>query len=449
MGIKNVNETAKEKSPAAFCEVPVTEFKGKRIVIDTPIWIYANMGTLLKSFVYAMKDPLEDIDRSDLIGRLLKQALRFHLDFLEDDVTPIWCKDGKTPTEKAETRKRRKEGRENTGDKMRDLKKKISEQDLFERNPQDLKELRNLMANYIIIHPEEFELFYNTLASFGLPVIIAPGETEMYAAAMNLKGLSWGTWTTDTDYYVAEGINMIKGCSGKDDDGKRMFECVNVPKLLEGMGFTAGEMRDFGIMCGTDFNDNIPNLGAARAFKFITEYRCIEDFAESKDGRNKDVDILNYERSRELLTPPECELVHDSVELKHNAEAFYANARDLCSQYNMGDLYAKFMYHMDRDIPVEVFIQVEKKPKSKIVVRGKNGEKKAPEVTSNAVKIRIVRRSPKKEEDEEEEDKNCKLVILEEDPHPGRDLESARVPLGPARAVVAKPVQKEVFEELE
>lgn len=350
-----------------------------------------------------MKDPLEEIDRGELMTQCLNKMLKFHTNFLDMDITPVWLRDGKAPKEKKMIRDKRKKGREDTKAKIDKLRDKLEKQDIFERSKTDIDALRKLLANYTHVYPEEFMLIYNILQGFGIPLIQCPSEAEAYGSAIIIKRLAFGIWTTDTDCYAFGATNMITGFEGKDEEGNPMISIVHIPYLLEDFEFDQEEMRDFCIMCGTDFNENIPNLGAGRAYTAIKKYRSIEKF--EKHEKKRDCSILNYVRSRELLTPPKCKLTLDSPELQHNKEAFERDARELCGQYNLGESYAKMLYHLDREIPIEKYNgKFPKKKKSKIVVttqkkeEGSSNEFKSKKNTSKKKKEESSTKSKKKEE---------------------------------------------------
>ena len=76
--------------------------------------------------------------------------------------------------------------------------------------------------------------------------------------------------------------------------------CVRIEykKLLESFNFTPEQFLDFCIMCGTDYNNNIPRIGPSKAYKLILEHKNIETVgSECK----LDTTILNHKRTRELF----------------------------------------------------------------------------------------------------------------------------------------------------
>jgi len=63
---------------------------------------------------------------------------------------------------------------------------------------------------------------------------------------------------------------------------------IKMSSILEILGWSLSTFTDYCIMCGSDFNDNIPGLGAETAFKFMHKYKSIENFMNS-------VDIIKYD----------------------------------------------------------------------------------------------------------------------------------------------------------
>ena len=68
-------------------------------------------------------------------------------------------------------------------------------------------------------------------------------------------------------------------------------------EILSSLELTADQFIDFCIMCGTDYNKNIPKIGPENAYKLIKRYETIEGIRES----GIDVDVLNHVRVREIF----------------------------------------------------------------------------------------------------------------------------------------------------
>jgi flap endonuclease-1 len=345
MGIKNINKIAKEKSPNAFKEINISSLKGKRIAIDAAIWLYTNVASITKYTVSKMSDILLDIDRNIIVQQLILNGLKFHLSLMDFDIIPIWLADGETPIEKINTRIKRKAVRNKQKDKIDVLKSRIMSQDILMRDSKDVAELRKLLSNNALILPGEFATFFEAMRSFGAIVIDCPGEAEAYGSSMNAKNLVYGVWSTDSDCYAIGAVNMITGFGS----GYQTLAVTHVPTLLEDLKLDPVEMRDFCILCGTDFNDNIPKIGSTRSYNIIVKYRSIETF-ESETGT--DCSILNYERVRTILSLPECKLEHNSIELCHDVKKFESQSGEVCLRYQLEEVYDKMYHHITRPIKV-------------------------------------------------------------------------------------------------
>jgi len=352
MGIKNINEIVKEKCPKAFVSVRLSALKNKYVAIDSAIWFYANMAIAQRETVRKMKDIFEEIDRGDLLQYCISSALKFYTNFLQNEIYCVWIKDGETPKEKKETRAKRKETREKRKETIEELRERLLEEDILLRNTKDIEELRKMMMYDVTVYPEEYKTFYNTLEGMGIPILTAPGEAEAYACSLNRKGIVYGIWTTDTDCYALGGINMITGMDAKDNEGFEMLSIVHIPYILKYMDMDQDELRDLCIMCGTDFNLNIPNVGPTRAYTAIEKHGSIEEYAKNTD---KDIKILNHKKVRKLLTPPECDLTIDSEELNFNLKNFKDTGKDLSLQFGLSNYYDKLKYLFSLEIDVSKY----------------------------------------------------------------------------------------------
>jgi flap endonuclease-1 len=77
--------------------------------------------------------------------------------------------------------------------------------------------------------------------------------------------------------------------------------CVRLKhsQILEFLEMTELEFLDLCIMCGCDYNKNIPKIGPQNAYKYLQKYKSIDEI-----GKNTvlDISVLNHIRTRELFT---------------------------------------------------------------------------------------------------------------------------------------------------
>jgi 5'-3' exonuclease len=78
------------------------------------------------------------------------------------------------------------------------------------------------------------------------------------------------------------------------DGSCKIVECQ---KVLEALQLSPSYFLDFVIMCGCDFNENIPLIGCVKSLKLIQQYKSIENIQQSI-GKAP----TNYERCRQIFT---------------------------------------------------------------------------------------------------------------------------------------------------
>ena len=102
--------------------------------------------------------------------------------------------------------------------------------------------------------------------------------------------------TSDSDvlaygcpFYITDVNSAEETCSE--------IELDDVINILKFDGLT--QLRDFCILCGTDYNDNIPKMGPVTSHKLLLECKDIDGMV-NKLGESKFVD-LNYKTVRNLF----------------------------------------------------------------------------------------------------------------------------------------------------
>jgi len=93
------------------------------------------------------------------------------------------------------------------------------------------------------------------------------------------------------------------------DLGTKEFTQIRIETILSGLELDEASWLDLCIMCGTDFNDNIPRIGPVISLNYIKKYKNIETIGESvtkvdKQTKQKvklDISVLAHEKTRELF----------------------------------------------------------------------------------------------------------------------------------------------------
>jgi 5'-3' exonuclease len=133
----------------------------------------------------------------------------------------------------------------------------------------------------------DVNLCKNILTLFKIPFDQAPGEAEIYCTKLCKEGYVSAVLSADTDI-IAAGCPVILR-----DITSSGFKGIFLSHILDDLELTQAQWLDLCILCGTDFNKNIPLIGPKKALHLIKTYQRLEDIP-------LDTSILNYRRVREL-----------------------------------------------------------------------------------------------------------------------------------------------------
>jgi 5'-3' exonuclease len=306
MGIKGLRELLKKKCPSFEERVSMKDYANRKIVVDVAPFIYMYKAVL--------KDNYEDS------FMMLFIALR------ENKIHATFVFDGQSPPEKANEKKKRAEKRASTLARVEKLENDLAtykhkgeiSQDLNKINEKlrssrdggfSVRKVRQYIAklrgNIFSVTLADFKSIKELLIVFGIPYIDASGEAEVLCASLVKRGLADAVLTTDTDVLACGVPKML--CS--IDLGKQEFTRINLAVILETMQLDETSWLDLCIMCGTDFNENIPRIGPLTSFNYIKMYKNIETIGKevvkvdklTNEKKYLDISILNYETSRKLF----------------------------------------------------------------------------------------------------------------------------------------------------
>ncbi len=306
MTIKGLFKHLKSKYGKIFKEGNISKFKDKIGVVDTSSLIYKSKA--------AMKD------------RWLNFFVSFILLMKKHNIKITFIIEGKAPVRKSKTTKIRSEKRENMEEKVfsieiaiqsykdtgvvSDILKNITKDEsrsiLHLKKDIDIKSAENycekLKSQIIRISAEDIKQLKELFDSFGVCHISAVEESEAVAAELSRRGKIDFFITEDSDV-LAHGIS-ISLCKLRLDGN---CEVVNYKRVLKKVGMKSNQFVDFCIMCGTDYNENIPGIGPVKAEKIIKEGKSLDICI--KKNHNIDFDYLNYIETREMFYSPNYQAV--------------------------------------------------------------------------------------------------------------------------------------------
>lgn len=299
MGIKSLTKFLKTSYPDIFEPIYLDEIKYKKVAIDTSYFLHKYKAFFDKDWIGAF---------IKLISSLREN--RVHCVFIYDNQYNF-------PVEKQGEQKKRREQKEKNEDRLFQYEESL---DRFHTTGEidkcllELQEKRkipsigntiNVKALEIVISKLKKQVFHVTsedynnskkiLELMNVPYFTSPSESEATCADLCKQGLVYGVISDDSDL-LAYGCPIMLT---KLDPLKGTVLRINFETLLQETNMSYNEFLDFCIMCGTDYNPNIPKIGPAKSFSYISEFKNIEMVAEKKF---LDISILRHTIVRNLFT---------------------------------------------------------------------------------------------------------------------------------------------------
>lgn len=300
MGVKGINNLLKRHAANAFFTMAISELSGKRIAIDGNNWMYTNMAIARKKVINKTDITVQEPNSMEIRREWFLSAINFITGWMSYNITPVFVFDGQHPTEKDDTKAKRRDARIATRAKIDALYAQLRG-DILERPANVVDELRKELRNYNFISSEDFELFKTVINGIGIPCLQAVGDGEHLCSALCVEGKVAAVFSVDTDNLVFGCPLVISGFSEVctyDEYGNRVahLDCVRLDRVLEGLGISHSVFVDLCIMCGCDFNTNMPGYAAIKSFALLQKHGSIDNLP-----RNLNTDCLKHARCREIF----------------------------------------------------------------------------------------------------------------------------------------------------
>ena len=305
MGIKSLNKFLKDNYNELFDDnniIHISNYKYKKIAID------------MMSQLYHFKFNFEN--------KWIQPFTKFITVFRENDVHVVPVYDTACHKEKEEERKKRYEQKEKLRKSIHDIENAIEVyEDTKEILPILLDFQNKKIKNVSLLNKNSNNLININLIKYHLnqkkkqDIKITKDDIEDSKQLFKILNISFYDAELEAES-LASGFcikNKVDAVLGDDTDilayGSPVFltkfdyrsgNCIKIEyeNLLTLLNLNTEQFLDFCIMCGTDYNKNIPNIGPAKAFKLISKFQNIESIGLNSD---LDVNILNYERTREIF----------------------------------------------------------------------------------------------------------------------------------------------------
>ncbi len=301
MGIKNLSKFIRTHYKSSAAKLDLKSLRFKKIAIDTSIFMCKFKATAGDDWLVSFVSMI--------------------CSFRKLDIHPIFVFDNGAPPEKSVERQKRDDAKRKQRERIQKFEQAIEKyhdshhpcdflqkeydaemkrdggasllrRDIFRIDVMADK-LRRLKKHMFSIKPKDFETLRNLLDLLGIPWIMADLEAEKTCVNLIHHGLASAVMSEDTDCLPYKAPLFLS----KINLRTMTAEGIRFETLLENLEFESDQFIDFCIMCGTDYNDNIPRIGVSKAFDLMRKYQSIDNLPldESK------VRILNHKASRRLF----------------------------------------------------------------------------------------------------------------------------------------------------
>jgi 5'-3' exonuclease len=305
MGIKSLGQLLKERcTPETWGKlaelVALSRFAGHRVFIDL-LNIFHPL-VIVAYGILANEAPGSIPNHHDAVTVALGMYANVLNDFVVGGATPVTVADGQATRLKDETQKKRRKVTDKNAEQQVDAEIRIeriktahaapkaepkTEDERRQRAEESLvinSELADLNKRVVTaikgsvrISQEDKDRVRELCEAMGTPFVQAPEEAEKYCAEAVKAGHGRAAYSNDTDM-------LVHGCpvvmTKLEHGAARVVFLCNILTQLE---LTMAQFVDFCVMCGTDYNENVPTFGPKRCLQLIRRYKSLDAMPDDAD----------------------------------------------------------------------------------------------------------------------------------------------------------------------
>ena len=235
MGIRLLNNLIRTKAKQALKTINIHELSGKKIAIDTSIYIY------------------RFIKEKELISSFYIMCSLFR----KYDITPIFVFDGKPPPEKKSIISERKTIRIMNEEKLaicREKYKSETDETKLEEYKNTINELEKKTARLKVSDVQKVK---SLIRHFGMSYVDAHGEADELCASLCKREHVYACLSEDMDMFVYGCPRVLRYLSLLNK------ECViyNLSDIYKYLSLTANQFKIMCILAGTDYMTDTYDMG--------------------------------------------------------------------------------------------------------------------------------------------------------------------------------------------
>ena len=248
MGIPTLNHFLQNSCKNAIESIHLSQLKGKKIVIDTSIFLY----------------------KYESNGNLLEQFYLLIITLKKYKIIPLFIFDGKIPIETKEIFQKRKEEKISAIQKYNEIKELIEK---GKSNHELMNQLKSLQKKAVTMNSNKINSIKLLFTYFGVCYLEAPGEADILCAQLVKDEKVYACVSEDMDMF-AYGCPRVLRYLSLVNHTAILYE---YNKILSILNIDSECLLDLCILCGTDYNINQMNIQK----KFNYWYKKYLEYTES------------------------------------------------------------------------------------------------------------------------------------------------------------------------
>lgn len=257
MGIRNLNRFIQHKCSNASSRIHLRDLAGKRIAVDTSIYMYRYSGE----------------------GALLENMYLMASVFRHYNIHAVFVFDGPPPPQKTEVielRKKKKDESKKEYDRLAKLsKEKRVEGNITTTEVDDIEEtMRELKKQFIRLHDCDITSVKELLLSFGFAMIDAEGEADALCAKLSICKRVDACMSDDTDMFVYGCPIVLRNISLLNHSVIQ----YNMTEILKTLALTQQEFKMMCVVSGTDYSHGAAHdeyISPDTVFKKLTKFKSL------------------------------------------------------------------------------------------------------------------------------------------------------------------------------
>jgi flap endonuclease-1 len=229
------------------------------------------------------------------------------INFIEQNIKPVYVFDGIPSELKSDTIEKRKE-----------VKKEAKEKMIEAQEKGDMIEAKKYAQMTSKLDSDMIEESKKLIQALGIPIVQAPSEGEAQSAYMVREGLAWACASQDYDTLLFGANRLIRNFAVKRSKKIRNttvtldIEYISFSKFLKQYEITREQLIEMGVLIGTDFFPGIKGIGQKTALDLIKTHGSLENMISNKvvaAGKTIDIDLDIVNQVKEIFLHPKIEKV--------------------------------------------------------------------------------------------------------------------------------------------